>query len=100
MTALAPADRVWRNRDTLTAEIDGEMVALDVAGGGCFGFDAVATRIWTLIEQPVVIAELCDTLLGLFDIDEETCRRDVLALLDELAREGLIRVEPVPVREA
>ena len=102
MTSLAPppltlADCVARNRETLSAEIDGEVVALDIAGGGCYGLDAVAARIWAMIETPMPIGEVCDALTAAYEVDAATCRADVLDLFMALRAEGLVSVAP-PVR--
>ena len=96
MTSLAPlalSDCVRRNTAALSAEIDGEAVALDVARGACYGMDPVAARIWALIEAPATIASVCDDLLALYAVDEDTCRRDVLDLLEQLRAARLISLE-------
>jgi hypothetical protein len=91
---LVLADRVARNRDTLSAEIDGEVVALDVAKGACYGLDAVGARIWSMIETPRAIGEVCDALTAVYEVDAETCQSDVLDLFTALHTEGLIEIMP------
>jgi hypothetical protein len=78
----------------VSAEIDGEVVALDAARGVCFGLDAVGARIWTLIEAPITPETLCARLTTEYDVDAATCRDEVLALLADLRAEGLIAVAP------
>ena len=95
---LTVTDLVRRNRAALTAEIDGEAVALDVARGACYGMDPIAARIWSLIETPASVGLLCDTLLAIYDVDAETCRRDVLDLLEDLRSADLITVESASPR--
>jgi hypothetical protein len=99
VTSLAPppltlADRVARHRETLSAEIDGEVVALDIARGACYGLDAVGARIWSMIETPVPIGEVCDALAAVYEVDAATCRADVLDLFVALRSEGLIDLAP------
>jgi hypothetical protein len=89
-TSISDASIVSRAQDVIATELDGEAVVMSIARGQCYGFDAVGTRIWTLIEQPVPVGEVCAALIGEFDVDIETCRRDVTRLLSELARERLI----------
>jgi hypothetical protein len=85
---------VVRNRETLSAEIDGEVVALDIARGVCYGLDAVGARIWSMIEAPRAIVEVCDALTDVYEIDVATCRADVLDLFAALRVERLIEIAP------
>lgn len=91
---LTPADRVARNPHTLSAEIDGEVVALDIARGACYGLDAIGARIWSMIDSPRAIGEVCEALTAVYDVDVETCRADVLDLFTALRGEGLIQIAP------
>ena len=86
---------VAHRRDGLIeVEVDGELVALHVENGTCYGFNGTATRIWGLIEQPKRLSELRDALVGEFDVDAETCERQLLELLRELEGDGLIELKP------
>jgi hypothetical protein len=91
---------IRRNMSALSAEIDGEVVALDVARGVCYGLDPIGARIWSLIESPSTLAALCETLTREYEVDEPTCRRDVLDLVTELLAEGLASVEPAAMQGA
>jgi hypothetical protein len=95
-TPLSLSQLVRRNSAALSAEIDGEAVALDVARGACYGMDPIAAHIWRLIENPVAIGSVCDTLTALYAVDEAVCRRDVLDLIEELRAAELIMVESGP----
>jgi hypothetical protein len=81
---------VTRKGSLMEAEVDGEMVALHVESGTCFGFNATAYRVWQLSAQPLPFSELCATLRREFDVDAATCERDVRDLLTELSRDGLM----------
>jgi hypothetical protein len=70
--------------------IDGDLVALDVERGTCFGFNATATRIWTLLETPQTVSALVETLGREFAVDRDRCRAEVEALLRQLQGQGLI----------
>lgn len=75
---------------TATAEVDGQLVALDVKAGVCFGLNEVATRIWKLLDHHDTVAGLCDALVEVYEIDRDTCEEQTLALLRELADAGLV----------
>jgi hypothetical protein len=82
---------IVRCDDLLEADVNGEVVALHIDRGQCYGMNAVASRIWALLAQPISEAELCARLGDEFDVDADTCRRDVAALIEDFRREGLIK---------
>jgi hypothetical protein len=88
--AISETSIVSRAPDVIATELDGEAVLMSVARGQCYGFDAIGTRIWSMIERPRTFHEVLTALIGEYDVAPETCRRDVTGLLSELARERLI----------
>jgi hypothetical protein len=89
---------VRRRADLLEAEVDGELVALHVDKGTCYGFNSTATKVWALIEQPKRLSELQDELLAEYDVDPETCRRQLNELLAELEADELVEIGAAPSR--
>jgi len=89
---LTIEDIVAQGGNAVIAEINGEIVALDAAKGTCYGMNKVATRVWNLIAAPRPIREICNILLDEYEIDAPTCETQVLELLDELNREGLLEI--------
>lgn len=80
--------------DLMSTTLDGELVGISVEHGMCYGFDEIATRVWELLAVPCRFNDLCGRLTSEFDVDEETCRRDVRALIDALHRDRLVSVTP------
>jgi hypothetical protein len=85
---------VERRGEMIETEVDGELVALHIDKGTCYGFNSTATRIWALIEQPRRFSELTDELMREFDVDQATCESQLKELLDELAADGLVEIRP------
>ena len=83
---------VSRDGDLIFAEVDGEAVALNAGRGLCYGLDGVGLRVLQLIDPPATLAEICARLTAEYDIDTESCERDVADLIDNLAAEGLVIV--------
>lgn len=79
--------------DIVASDIDDEKVMMSVGKGCYYGLDPVGSRVWELIENPIRFSSLIDELLLRYDVDRETCERDVVAFLDELRIDGLVRVE-------
>jgi PqqD family protein of HPr-rel-A system len=86
--------RVERRGEMIETEVDGELVALHIDNGTCYGFNSTATRIWTMIEQPKLLSELTEELMREFDVDAATCEAQLKELLDELAADGLVEIRP------
>lgn len=84
---------VRRRGGLIEAEVDGEMVALHVDNGTCYGFNATATRIWSLIEEPQRLSELRDRLLDEYEVAPSECEAQLRELLAELEKDGLIELD-------
>lgn len=76
----------------ISAEIMDETVMMSVEKGQYFGLNPVASRVWEVLAEPIQVSALCDQLRKEFDVDLETCRQDVLDLLQKLVRWEMIRV--------
>jgi hypothetical protein len=87
---LSTATLVARSDGLIEAEIDNEVVALNIEQGTCYGLNRVGSRIWNLLKVPTRIGDVCATLLSEYSVDPSVCERQVLDLLEELRAEGLI----------
>jgi hypothetical protein len=85
---------VSRRAELIETEVDGELVALHVDKGTCYGFNGTATRIWALIERPRRVSELKEELTREFDVDPEMCEQQLGELLRELEADGLVELAP------
>jgi len=81
---------VGRKTGFIEAEIDGEVVALNIEQGTCYGMNQVASRIWKLLEVPARISVVCETLVAEYAVPDDVCEQQVLELLEELCAEGMI----------
>ena len=82
--------------DTVFAqEIDGEMVLLDMNSENYFSLDKTGTDIWKAIEEKKVLKDVFDTLLEVFDVEEEVLKHDLVNFIKELENSGLIEVKPL-----
>ena len=85
------APRIIRCEELLEADVNGEIVALHIDKGQCYGMNNVASRIWQLLAEPTSPEQICARLAEEYEVDPGTCRADVDALLAELEAEGLIK---------
>lgn len=91
MKTVGEDTRVVRNDSIPTGQIDGELVALDLEKGSCFGMDRIGTAIWELAETPVTIGEIADSLIERHEVDRQRCLADVVPFVEDLLSEGLLR---------
>jgi hypothetical protein len=68
-----------------------EAVMMSVEAGRYYGLNAVASRIWELLETPKTIAQLCRQICGEFDVDPQTCEAEVLKFVNDLINNGIVR---------
>lgn len=92
------ANDVIARRDTVLANelSEDEIVMLDMDRGLYFGVRDVAKVIWAALETPTTIDALCADLQEKFEVDPETCHRDVTAFAERLLEIELIDVQPAP----
>jgi len=91
-TEITLAHRVQRLDEVLFQNLDGEAVLLDLASETYFGLNEVGTRIWQLIETAPPLSEVLSTLCAEFEADAERIEDDLLALVGDLSKAGLVTV--------
>jgi hypothetical protein len=76
----------------VSTQVDGEAVVLDLEGGVYYGLNPAGARIWSLVQAPQRVRQVEAVLLDEYEVEPEQCRREMLALLEDLLRHGLIQV--------
>ncbi|MEL7354766.1 MAG: PqqD family protein [Cyanobacteria bacterium J06560_5] len=74
------------------SDLGTESTILNFQTGIYHGLDAVGMRIWELVQLPTAVSEIRRSILLEYDVDEETCDRDLKELLESLMAAGLIEV--------
>jgi hypothetical protein len=85
------------NPDIPCSRLDGDLLAIDEQGGYCYSMNASAARVWELVATPTAVADVCAVLCGEFEVDQETCMRDVSAILAAMLEAGLVNVANAPM---
>jgi len=86
------ASRVRVNEGVLFQELQGEAVLLHLDSGMYFGLDPVGTRIWQLIAQHERLADVAGAIGAEFEVSDDQCATDLLALVAKLESQGLVTV--------
>lgn len=79
--------------EVLVQEVGDEAVLLDLSGERYFGLDPIGTRIWALLAPAPVLQQVHASLCAEFDADPARIETDLLALVQQLAEAGLIRID-------
>ena len=80
-----------RNQETISGQIDEEIVMVDIEKGSYFALNSVATRIWELLEHPLSLDGLCDLLIKEYNVSLPECLADVKEHLVKMNELGLIK---------
>ena len=79
------------NESVVAAELDEEMVLLNVETGIYYGLDPVGTRIWSLLADGAVEDEIVARLGDEYEADPSQIRADVVGFVGALMAKGLVR---------
>ena len=81
-----------RNEGVLVAEVDDELIMLDIDKGMYYGLDDIGSGIWELLAERQTVARLCERLQERYAVSAEMCREDLLPFLEDMHEIGLINV--------
>jgi len=93
MTEIRMDSTVVVAKEQMSCGLDDEAVILSIKKGVYYSLNPCGNRIWFLIQKPVKVGKVRDSLLEEFDIDKETCEKDLLSLLSDMKNEGLVVIE-------
>lgn len=91
--ACAPIDldaRFARRERVLSRALGDETVLLELDAGRYFDLDASGSRVWELLAQRAALRDVLAALESEFEASHGTIERDLLELVAELEREGLV----------
>jgi hypothetical protein len=79
-----------RSAQQVSCKIDGEVAILHLDRALYFGLQGAGADIWDALEQPRSVGQLRDQLVEKFDVSSEQCESDVVEILTNLEKEGLV----------
>ena len=84
---------VKRSTQQVACNLNDEVALLHLDSALYFGLQGVGAQIWSGLEEPRSVADICSDVVKHFDVTPEDCRDDVIKFLVSLQEAGLI--EPV-----
>lgn len=79
-------------KEHLYSDLNSEAVILSMKNGKYYGLNPVGVSIWKAIEVSATVGEIQTQLMLEYDVDEETCRQQIIVFLQKMIDEGLIEV--------
>lgn len=83
---------VMASSKQISCQLDNEAVVLNLEDGIYYSLNPVASRVWELVQESRTVRDIRDSLLSEYDIEESTCTKDLLDLLEQLHQWKLIEV--------
>lgn len=83
-------DKVSVSSQAVARTVGQDTIILDLQSGMYFGLDPIGARIWQLMEDERALSEICDTLLGEFEVERSRLEADILKLAQDLLDKKLI----------
>jgi len=79
-----------RTTDLSARTIGGETIILNLPDSRYFSITGVGTRVFELLGEEQSVDELVDTIVGEYEIDAGTARRDIEVFVDRLREAQLL----------
>ena len=76
----------------LSSEMKGEAVILSLKNGKYYGVNTVGAFIWDTLQNPVTFQEIQSAVMQEYDVDNATCRQEVLSFLMKMVEEDLVEI--------
>jgi hypothetical protein len=80
-------------KDLVSCNLADDVVILNLKDGIYYGLNSVGGRIWSLIQESRTVDQIRDAILEEYEIDPDSCERDLQVLLRDLAARELVRIE-------
>lgn len=94
MTDLEDSTRIIVPKQVVAKEVGGEMVLLDLERGSYFKLNVTAAALWRTMAAGQTLGEGVRQLGERFEAPEETLRREMALLLEDLMKERLVHLAP------
>ena len=79
-------------KDQVSCTLENEVVILHLQQGLYYGLNEVGAAVWNAVQQPQTVEVLRGLILENFEVSPEQCQRDLMELLQDMAKAGLIEV--------
>ncbi|MGZ3495315.1 MAG: PqqD family protein [Thermodesulfobacteriota bacterium] len=92
MEMISERSTVVVTKDQVSADLSGEAAILNLKTSTYFGLNSVGASIWKLIQEPKTVSQIRDAITQEYDVEPDRCEHDILELLQDLSKNGLIEI--------
>jgi Coenzyme PQQ synthesis protein D (PqqD) len=92
--SISFSDRVKIPDDVLISKLQEESVILNLDSERYYGLDDVGTRILSVLTTSESIGAAYETLVKEYEVDAQVLRQDLIELIENLSKQGLISLNP------
>ncbi len=85
---------VIATKENVSCDLGEEAAILGMKNSVYYGLNPVGACIWRLLQQPRTVREICDAIVNEYDVTEDRAESDLLQLLEQMAKEGLVELKP------
>jgi len=93
MSKILLDSTIVSSSNQVSTDLGEEAIILGLQSEEYFVLKDVGTRIWDMIQEPVTVKEVLGVLLKEYEVEPDRCEHDLLALLQQMADEGLINIK-------
>jgi coenzyme PQQ synthesis protein D (PqqD) len=79
-------------RDHVSCKLEDEAVILNLDDCTYYGLNEGAIAIWELMQKPAFVWEIRDEIVRQFEVEPDSCERDILSLLGQLQDSSLVQI--------
>ena len=90
--SISFSDSVKIPDDVLISNLQDESVILNLDSERYYGLDSIGTRILSVLTTSESIEAAYNTLIQEYDVDRQALRQDLIALVENLVAQGLVKV--------
>ena len=92
---IEPGSMICAESGSVSCDIEGEAVILNLTSGVYFGLNPVGAEIWKQVASEKTFTALCEYLMSRYTVDRQRCEAELNTLLREMQSHGLIRIREV-----
>lgn len=78
--------------DQVSCDVAGDAAILNLRDGVYYGLNPVGARIWELLQTPIIVGQIKNSIVEEYDVEPSTCESDLLRVLGDLHSHGLVEV--------
>lgn len=93
MSTLSLDSMVIQSANQVSTSLGAETVILGLVSDEYYSLKDVGAHIWEMIAAPKMVKEIRNAILNKYAVEPDRCERDLLAVLQELADEGLVEIK-------